>query len=55
MLYPKGDAWRAETVFRDTGRFHHLVAGELLAAGAGIELAGCGYSRRLTVVGRARR
>jgi len=52
VLYPKGDAWRAEIVFRDTGRFHHLVAGELLAAGKGPELAGCGYSRRLTVVAR---
>ena len=52
VLYPQGDSWRAETVFRDTGRFHHLVAGELLDAGEGPELAGCGYSRRLTVVGR---
>ncbi len=52
VLYPEGDAWRAETAFRDTGRFHHLVAGELLAAGQGPELAGCGYSRRLTVVAR---
>jgi hypothetical protein len=50
VLYPEDDAWRAEIVFRDTGRFHHLVAGELLTAGEGPELAGCGYSRRLTVV-----
>jgi len=52
VLYPKGNAWQAETVFRDNGRFHHLAAGELLAAGTGLELAGCGYSRRLTVVAR---
>jgi hypothetical protein len=52
VLYPSGGKWRAETVFRDKGRFHHLVAGELLAAGKGPELAGCGYSRRLTVVAR---
>jgi hypothetical protein len=52
VLYPEGDAWRPVTVFTDEGRFHHLAAGELLERGRGLELVGCGYSKRVVVVGK---
>lgn len=52
VLHPGKDGWRATTVFEDTGKFHHLTSGELPGCGDGVELAGCGYSKRLTVIFR---
>jgi len=52
VLYPQGDGWSARQVFTDTGRFHHLAAGELLSYGRGTELVSCGYSKRLVVIGK---
>jgi len=46
--------WSPLTVWRDTDRFHHLAAGELLAAGAGLELVAVGYSGRVVVASRRR-
>jgi hypothetical protein len=52
VLAPDGDGWRPEVVFTDTGKFHHLDAGDILPDSPGMELAGCGYSKRLVVVSR---
>jgi hypothetical protein len=51
VLFAEEGGWRAKTVFTDTARFHHLASGELLVEGRGRELVGCGYSKRLVVVG----
>ncbi|MEN8149259.1 MAG: hypothetical protein ABFS86_05515 [Planctomycetota bacterium] len=52
VLTPDGDGWRPEVVFTDTGKFHHLDAGDILPDSPGMELAGCGYSKNLVVVRR---
>jgi len=48
VLHETGDGWKGKTVFTDSGKFHHLTAGEL--PGLGLALVGCGYSKRLTVI-----
>lgn len=50
VLYRNGK-WRPVTVFKDTGRFHHLAAGPLPGI-SGIALVGCGYSGRLILAFR---
>jgi len=56
VLYPpkaaSGNDWRPEVVFTDTGKFHHLDAGDLIPESPGDELAGCGYSKNLVIVSR---
>jgi hypothetical protein len=56
VLYPptagSGEEWRPEVVFIDTGKFHHLDAGDLIPESPGMELAGCGYSKNLVIVSR---
>lgn len=58
ILYRGADwrrPWKAVTLWRDTDRFHHLAAGELLEQGLGLELVGVGYSGRVIVAARTRR
>jgi len=56
VLYPpksgSGNDWRPEVVFTDTGKFHHLAAGDLIPESPGMELAACGYSKNLVIVNR---
>jgi hypothetical protein len=49
------EAWKAETVFEDTGRMHHLAAGHVIDRGDGsraADLVTCGYSKRVTIIWR---
>lgn len=55
LLYPPQngeEAWTARTLWRDTGTFHHVAAGELLSDGRGPELVAVGSAGRVIVASR---
>ncbi len=51
--YQEQGKWFSEVVHTDDQRFHHLAVGELDAKSPGLEIVGCGYSRRLILARRA--
>jgi hypothetical protein len=49
ILYKQNDVWIPSPLFHDTGKFHHLAAGDLDGS-PGMELAACGYSGKVVVI-----
>lgn len=48
----RGERWQPSLAYTGSDRFHHLVAGELIEAWGGVELAVSGYDGKVVVIGR---